>query len=325
VTAVLRLLGDDYDPTKRREIAEYMNMHPEAFEEFLTDVFTEKKGDTTSDIRYRIIDLIDLLNDKLATMVVELAISDQDPKVRLQGLQAGYRTRLDSLNDRVLQILNDRDGEFQARKWAVHILASTDSKRYGRVLRRMARNSSEDVSLRKEAVYVLTKIEDSESIGALCALLGDSEVEIRQSGAWALSAIGSPDSVSCLLAALEDEDELVRDWAIRGLRDMNDSHALQGLADVMRNTVPDEQVRMIRLLVEKRSEMILRAIAELLTSSETDVKRNAAWAMGVSPYPPAAASLEILLNDPDEQVRNYARKALLILGRGDPTGFGLSL
>lgn len=215
---MLRLLGDDYDPTKRHEIAEYMNMHPEAFEEFLTDVFTEKKGATTSDIRYRIVDLVDLLNDKLAIMVVELAIFDQNPKVRLQGLQAGYRTRVDSLNDQVLQILNDKDGEFQARKWAVHILASTDSKRYGRVLRYMARNSSEDVNLRKEAVYALTKIEDSESIGALCALLGDSEVEIRQSGAWALSTIGSPDSVNCLLAALEDEDELVRDWAIRGLR-----------------------------------------------------------------------------------------------------------
>ena len=322
--AVLRLLGDDYNPTKRCEIAEYMNMHPEEFEEFLTDVFAEK-GDTTSNIRYRIIDLIDLLNDKLATMVVELAILDQDPKVRLQGLQAGYRTRVDSLNDQVLQILNNRNGEFQARKWAVHILASTDSKRYGRVLRHMARNSSEDVNLRKEAVYGLTKIEDSESIGALCALLGDSEVEIRQSGAWALSTIGSPDSVNCLLAALEDDDELVRDWAIRGLRDMNDSHALQGLSDVMRSTVPDEQVRMIRLLVEKRSEIILRAIAELLTSSETNVRRSAAWAMGVSPYPPAAASLETLLNDPDEQVCNYAKKALLILGRGDPTNLGLSL
>jgi hypothetical protein len=325
VIAVLKLLGDDYDPTKRHEIAEYMNMHPEAFEEFLTDVFTEKKDDIPSDIRYRIIDLIDLLNDKLVIMVVELAIFDQDPKVRLQGLQAGYRTRVDSLNDQVLQILNDRDGEFQARKWAVHILASTDSKRFGRVLRQMARNSSEDVSLRKEAVYALTKMEDSESIGALCALLGDSEVEIRQSGAWALSSIGSPDSMNCLLAALEDDDELVRDWAIRGLRDMNDSHALQGLANVLRNTVPDEQVRMIRLLVEKRSEIILRAIAELLTSSETDVRRSAAWAMGISPYPPAAASLEILQNDPDEQVRNYARKALLILSRGDPTEFGVSL
>lgn len=72
---------------------------------------------------------------------------------------------------------------------------------------------------------------------------------------------------------------------------MNDLHALQGLADVMRSTVPDEQVRMIRLLVEKRSEIILRAIAEQLTSSETDVRRSAAWAMGVSPYPPPACRL----------------------------------
>jgi hypothetical protein len=46
--------------------------------------------------------------------------------------------------------------------------------------------------------------------------------------------------------------------------------------------------------------------------------------MGVAPYPPAAGNLEILLDDPDEQVRNYAKVALARIGRMDPTDFGLS-
>jgi HEAT repeat protein len=67
---------------------------------------------------------------------------------------------------------------------------------------------------------------------------------------------------------------------------------------------------MIRLIIDRRSEIVLRAIAQLLTSNDVNVRRQAAWAMGVAPYPPAAGSLEILLEDSDEQVRDYAKIAL---------------
>jgi HEAT repeat protein len=225
----------------------------------------------------------------------------------------------------MVQILDNQDEEFETRKWALHILASTDSKAFSVKLRKIARNSSENIEIRKEAIFSLTNIDDEKTIGTLCALLGDSNVELRRSGAWALSQIGSSDSVSCLLAALDDDDTEVRDWAIRGLRDMDDSRALQGLADAIESVTPEEQVRMIRLIIDKRSEIVLRAIAQLLTSHDVNVRRQAAWAMGVAPYPPAAGNLEILLEDPDEQVQNYAKVALVRMGHVDPADFGLIL
>ncbi|MFW9851048.1 MAG: HEAT repeat domain-containing protein, partial [Candidatus Thorarchaeota archaeon] len=183
----------------------------------------------------------------------------------------------------------------------------------------------EDIELRKEAIFALTNNPSNETVGALCILMGNANVEIRRSSAWALGKIGSEDSICCLLAALEDSDGQVIDWCIRGLRDMDSTRALQGLADVITRSSPEEQERLIRLVVEKKSEITLRAIAELMESDDVSVRRLATWAMAVSPYPPAVGMLEKLVNDEDVQVRDYAKKALVRLGRIDPTDLGLML
>ena len=217
----------------------------------------------------------------------------------------------------------NKEEEFEVRKWALHILGSSDPEYYYGQIVKITRDNSEDVNIRKEAIFALTQIVNDKILGTLCTLLGNSDVEIRQSGAWALSNIGSSDSINCLLAALDDEDESVRDWAIRGLRDMDDTRALQGLADAIHTCPPKEQVRMTRLVIERKSEVILRAVVELLGSEDIHVRRIAAWALGVSPYPPAVPSLKELLDDEDEEVRDYARIALIQSGGLDPTDLKL--
>ncbi|UCE10527.1 MAG: HEAT repeat domain-containing protein [Candidatus Thorarchaeota archaeon] len=323
MTTLLNRLKSCQNRAERRQAAEHINSHLEEFELMLSQVF----GDDSTSIEDKlfVLDYVDFVTHSAAVTVIEYALKDDKPQVRIRGLQAAYRVRMESLNAEVKEILEDNEEVFQARKWAVHILATTDPNGYGRVLRKIARNSKEQVDLRKEAVFALTNIGDDESLGALCALLGDSEKLIRVSSAWSLSRIGSPSSINCMLAALEDEEEEVRDWAVRGLRDMDDSQALQGLADAMKLVQSGRQIRLIQLLAEKRSEIIQRAIAEMLLSTDSEVRRTAAWAMGVSPYPPAAGSLEQLLQDPDEQIREYARTALMMLGRIDPTDFGFKI
>ncbi len=322
MTNVLELLADIGTTGRRKEVAEYINTHPHDFDNVLDSIFTGTIDDRMQ-VKQHIIDLIDLLNPKLVIRVIERVITDSNARIRVRGLQAAYRTRIDSFNPQLVEILSNEEEEFEVRKWAVHILGSTDPGNYGRVLRKTARDLHEDVNLRKEAIFALTRVDDDETLGTLCALLGDSNVEIRVSGAWALSNMGIPESINCLLAALEDESEGVRDWAIRGLRDMDDTKALQGLADVITRVTPKEQVRMIRLVVERRSEIILRAITELLGSEDIEVLRVAAWAIGVSPYPPAIPALTDLLKHQDEQVRNYANIALARSGEFDSTDIHL--
>jgi len=316
VTNVLEILNDIESVDKRKEAADFINAHPDDFVVLLDSVFGSSE---LVNYKHQLLDISDLLSPKLAILLIERAIADDDSRIRVRGLQAAYRTRIDSLNPQLVFILKNTEEEFEVRKWVVHILGSTDPAGYGRILREIARNSSEDVSLRKEAVFALTKVTDGETLGTLCILLGDHDSEMRESGAWALSNIGAPESINCLLAALEDVSEKVRDWAIRGLRDMDDTKALQGLADAMARVSPKEQVRMIRLVVERKSEIILRAITELLGSDDVEVLRTAAWAIGVSPYPPAVAMLRELLDHDDEQVQHYTKVALVRSGGIDPT------
>ncbi len=318
---VIEILSRIDDPSKRGEVADYINNHESAFSELIDKAFSDSP-DEMKETRRRLLDLVDLLNQRIATEIIEHAISSTDTNTRIKGLKAAYRNMVDVLNDELLSMLDNRNSNFEARKWIVHILATTDSGTFGRSLRALARNHDETVEIRKEAIFALTNVADDESLGILCAVLGDSDVEIRRSGAWALSKIGDRSTINCLFAALEDQDPDVRDWAIRALRDMDDARALQGLADALHSVAPEEQIRMIRLVVEKRSEIILRAIAELLSSPNTEVRRVAAWAMGVSPYPPAAGSLETLLSDQDEQTRYYARTALQRLGTVEYSDFG---
>ncbi len=316
--SVLASIRESSDRETLRESIDYINSHAEDFEALLTDIFGE--GGTEED-KSVVMNIVDMLMPRLAVAVIMRALSEEDLKIRVMALKAAYRERIDDMNDVVLNILLNPSDDFEVRKWALHILASTDPALYGRAIRRIVRDRNECVDLRKEAIFALTNIADGESIGVLCAILGDPNADIRASGAWALSRISSPDSVICLLAALEDESDEVRDWAIRALRDMDDSRALQGLADSLRNEKPKGQVRLIQLLAEKKSEIVLRAIAELLLSEDSEVRRTAAWAMGVSPYPPATRYLQDLLRDTDEQIRNYAKAALLRLGVIDPTDF----
>ncbi|MFW9962077.1 MAG: HEAT repeat domain-containing protein [Candidatus Sifarchaeia archaeon] len=314
----MEFLTDIKTPNKRKEIAEYINAHPDEFENVLDSIFRDTSNRKMQS-KQRILDLIDLLKPKLAIRVIERLIGDSNSRMKVRGLQAAYRARIDSLNPQLVDILMDQKEDFEVRKWVVHILGSTDSMSYGRILRRTARDTNESVNLRKEAVFALTKVVDDETLGTLCALLGDSNAEMRESGAWALSSMGIPESTSCLLAALEDTSEKVRDWAIRGLRDMDNAKALQGLADAMARVPPSEQVRMIRLVVERKSEIILRAITELLESEDVEVLRVAAWAIGVSPYPPAVPALRDLLEHDDDQVCHYAKIALVRSGGIDPS------
>ena len=318
MTELSGLLLKKLTKDRRYEIAEYINNHPEELEEVLNQAFSEN-----FELKKPLLDIVDLLSGVQMVLVIEQAVLDDDVLTRRRGLQAAYRTRVDSLNTHIAEILSNKEEVFEVRKWAIHILASTDPEYYNDQIVKITRNSSEDVNIRKEAIFALTHIVNDKTLGTLCTLLGDSDVEIRQSGAWALSNIGSSDSINCLLAALDDDDEIVRDWGIRGLRDMDDARALQGLADAIHTSPPKEQVRMTRLVIERKSEVILRAIVELLGSQDVHVRRIAAWALGVSPYPPAVPSLKELLDDEDEEARDYARIALIRSGGLDPTDLQL--
>ena len=119
------LLMKKLDKDRRYEIAEYISNHPREFEKVLNHAFLEN-----SDLKKPLLDIVDLLNGTQMILVIEQAVSDEDVLIRKHGLQAAYRTRVDSLNVQVAEILSNKEEEFEVRKWALHILASSDPEYY---------------------------------------------------------------------------------------------------------------------------------------------------------------------------------------------------
>ncbi len=310
------MLAEVIDALQTGQIDAAVKIVTDRGEEFLaeTESIFRQRGEDVRHTKERILSLGDHLPDDISAAVIRMAIADDDEIIRVRGLQAAYRRRVNLLKEDITRILRDQHENFEARKWAIHILATTEGECCGDLIRALARDRTETPEMRREAIFALTSIAGEGSIGTLCVLLGDALPEIRQAAAWALGRISSPRSTDCLLAAIEDEDSEVRDWAIRALRDMDDTRALQGLADALSKSEPEEQVKLIRLLAEKRSEIIHRAITEALGSPHAVVRREAAWALSVTPYPPSAVALRELLSDDDEEVRKYAMSALKRLG-----------
>ena len=176
---VRELLRETSDIKKRQEITEHFNSRPEDFWSLLDEIF-DSSEDGYSEAKRRILDLVDFLIPRLAVQIIERAIFDADDRVRVRGLQATYRGQFDSLNAKILDMLKDSNESFEVRKWAIHILGGTDPRSYGRYLRRIMRDSKEDVAIRKEAIFALTNGPSDPTIGALCMLLGDSDADIRQ-------------------------------------------------------------------------------------------------------------------------------------------------
>jgi HEAT repeat protein len=323
VTTLLDLIMKEEMKGRHLEIAEYISQHPDEYSEVLNKAFNAEN--TIIEMKTRLLEIVDFLSSNQALTLIQTAINDEDSRIRARAVKAAYRTRVESLNEQIISLVTDQTEEFEIRKWGIHILASSDPDAYAKVVRRIARDQSEHTDIRREAIFALTNMDDDITLGVLCILLGDQDPEIRKSGAWALGKIRSSSVINCLLAAIDDNDDGVSDWAIRGLRDMDDARALQGLTDVMKSSEPQEQVRLIRLLIERRSDILLRAIAESLSSPNVHVRREAAWAMGVALFTPAIPSLETLLDDEDEQVRDYAKTALMRMGQFDPSAFDLKL
>ena len=111
MTELSKLLLKGTTPERTSEIVEYIHNHPKEFEQVLNAAFSKQ-----TNLKQPLLDLVDLLNGTLMVQIIEQAIKDDDIQIRTRGLQAAYRTRMDSLNLYVVEILSNPKEEFEARK-----------------------------------------------------------------------------------------------------------------------------------------------------------------------------------------------------------------
>lgn len=167
-----------------------------------------------------------------------------------------------------------------------------------------------DPSVRRQAVAGLVAIGDAALLGESRA---DSDPLVRRAVARGLATVGDPDTVHALLDLAEDDDARVRAAALEAFASVGCPPALAATAS--RAVLdPDWSVRRGAALGLRTApaEMALAPLMLALADDNLDVRKAAVQALSgwVSGFGEVAEALEAMLDDPDADVRAYARMAL---------------
>jgi HEAT repeat protein len=225
-----------------------------------------------------------------ATLIVQQALADQDPLVRVNAIEVVATTRRIRLMPSVQRLLGD---EFIPVRFAA-ALAMGDLQ----------------YSLAKEDV---------------ARLLNDENENVRIAAAYAMSRLGSADSFEMLRQAIASSDQTVRANAALVLGKAGDRRALALLYIALRHQDSDDKVRFqaaesIAMLGDK---WIFPKLWSMLISAYADVRVIGIRAMGALGTDEAKNALLTMLDDNVLEVRLAAAEQLGRLGDtiGEPEVF----
>jgi len=164
----------------------------------------------------------------------------------------------------------------------------------------VARNESENLDLRKEAIEAIGESQDSEAIKVLQTLYSDiANREVRREILDAVSQGHDKEAAFSFLVkvARSDEDQKMRHQALSGLAEMNDDRAIDALSDLYgseRNEEMKEEI--IEALAESNTKRALRKLIEVAKSDPSPkMRRKAIEALSESDDPEAAEFLEKII------------------------------
>ncbi len=144
------------------------------------------------------------------------------------------------------------------------------------------KDKDNDLYIRGNAAYALGEIKDPQAVPPLIEALKDEDLVVRRVAAYALGKIKDPLAVPPLIEALKDEDLVVRreGWRVR----LAAVHALGQIKD----------------------PRAFEPLIEALKDADTDVRQNAAYALGMIGDKRAISALDgrlDLLGEQDTHVR----------------------
>jgi HEAT repeat protein len=164
----------------------------------------------------------------------------------------------------------------------------------------VARNESENLDLRKEAIEAIGESQDSDAIKTLQALYSEiANREVRREILDAVSEGHDKEAAFGFLVkvARSDEDQKMRQEALSGLAEINDDRAIDALSDLYgteRNEEMKEEI--IEALAESNSKHALRKLIEVAKSDPSPkMRRKAIEALSESDDPEAAEFLEKII------------------------------
>mgnify|MGYP001289129166 CR=1 FL=1 len=202
--------------------------------------------------------------------------------------------------------------------------------------------ADDEARVRWAATQVLAEMKDVEAVPALLAALEDPDGDVRWGAAEALTALADPRALDGLAAHLKDEHRWVRQECARALAHLNDGRAVPALIETLADSEFGVKETALRALgeihVPEATDAVLSALeddglrwpaAEVLStfgaravpglqqalfSSNSEIRRYAAWALGEIRAEGAVADLAKVLMDENWLVSASAESALRRIG-----------
>ena len=217
---------------------------------------------------------------------------------------------------------NARGGDPQAIEQLVGLLASEEPGLSDRIFimvvevgeravpALLPRVQDKNKQVREYVIAALGTLKVVDAIPAISEVLANKSLERRYVAAWALGDIGDATAVPALLSALDDENSEVRRYATRGLIKLN-RLAVMPLLDYLADAEGEGAAAAIRAVGDIADK---RALDALLIQAEGEQRAEDFLALGKLRDVRAESALIAGLEDADSQVRMNAAMALGPLG-----------
>jgi HEAT repeat protein len=318
----------------------------DAFDSETARLLTRLADDDAAVRRIALLDIADLEDAALLPRLAAALRDDPAPEVRLEAARVLASWEQDDIVEALCGALLDADD--QVRAAAAQSLTELKDPASGAVLRRWVERPEPFVrsavlralrelrfadafdpalhalvdatpSVRLEAVAVLGWLKDARALAPLAAVAtadGDSEVRRTAVGSLGFAPVTHELAIAALLDALHDAVWQVREEAATTLGKLRAQVAREPLVAALDDDYWQVRLRAVRALGQLGSSIsdggvnAAPAVAALLTHTISNLRKEAALALGELRDPRTVQALRDALDDRDPDVRKAVRIAL---------------
>ena len=260
------------------------------------------------------------INDSSSREPLIMALGDTDPAVRRAAGWSLRRVEGARALDLFISTLEDESSSI--RVGAATALGDCNDTRVLQPL--IYALADPDAGVRASAASSLGRLNDISSlatlvqvssIARLVQMLGDDSPIVRGEAKSSLTRMGK-EAAGALIESLQRDDELSRAEAAEVLGDLGQAQAVDPLIQAFRTGDGRLRHNAVLSLIELNKTAGFETFLELLNSENSELRADAAWALGLSGDVRARERLlQSMAGDEDADVRLNASKALRELGR----------
>jgi len=271
--ALIRALKNDTDSSVRQEVLEALkeNGSPKAVDGMISAL----KEDREPYIRGEAARLLGETGSDKALDAIIGALTDTDPGVRRNVVDALIRNRSDKALAAIINLVDDKSKAADTRAKAVRVLGEMYSIKYVDILIRALQDR--DNEIRINAAKGLSWIASDKLEKALVrklekalvrALKNDSTGSARYSACSGLANLGTTNAVTAIIGALKDKDHSVQTTAIRALESIvkkggdNSGRSLDALINLLKYGNPIIRQKVFNILKDIDNPKALRAVKQ---------------------------------------------------------------